>query len=179
MDERIGTSLHTGLLITVVGSLAWATGLPVLFPSLGPSAFVIAMFPESEASDARRVVLSHVFGVVAGYLAYHLFASGIVITEPITSFSLDGLRLAVSGVGAIVLTVGAMLFFEVRHPPACATTLIVALGLLPSLFDGVLIVVAVIILLVVQTLLVSRSDLMNKFRDVAITLSSRYRRRAE
>lgn len=179
MDERIGTSLHTGLLISVVGALAWATGLPVLFPSLGPSAFVLAMFPDSEASDARRVLLSHVFGVLAGYLTYHLFASGIVLIGPIAPFSVAGLRLAASGVGAIVLTVGAMLYFGVRHPPACATTLIVALGLLPGLFEGTLIVVAVLVLLAVQSVIVSMDVLTEKLGTIVTSLSARYRRLVE
>lgn len=179
MDERIGTSLHTGLLITVVGVLAWVTGLPVLFPSLGPSAFVLAMFPDSEASDGRRVLLGHVFGVIAGYLTYHLFAAGVVVIQPIAPFSVDGFRLATSGVGAIVLTVGAMLYFEVRHPPACATTLIVALGLLPSLLEGVLIVIAVLVLLVVQALLVSSERLKERFSNGLASLRARYRRRVE
>jgi CBS-domain-containing membrane protein len=150
MDDRIATSLHTGLLIAVVGAVAWATGLPALFPSLGPSAFVLATFPESEASDPRRVVGSHAIGVAAGLAAYHLVASGIVVTGQIAPLSLVGLRLAVSGVGAIVLTVAGMLSFGVRHPPACATTLIVALGLLPTFFEGALIVAAVAVLLAVQ-----------------------------
>lgn len=150
MDDRIATSLHTGLLIAVVGAVAWATGLPALFPSLGPSAFVLATFPESEASNPRRVIGSHALGVVAGLAAYHLVASGIVVTSQLAPLSLVGLRLAVSGVGAIVLTVAGMLQFGVRHPPACATTLIVALGLLPSLSEGALIVAAVAVLLAVQ-----------------------------
>ena len=55
MDRRIGTSLHAGLLIAVVGTLAWATGLPALFPSLGPSAFVLATRPDAAASRPQRV----------------------------------------------------------------------------------------------------------------------------
>ncbi|WP_273837577.1 HPP family protein [Halococcus sp. PRR34] len=153
MDDRLATGLHTGLLIAVIGVLAWATGLPALFPSLGPSAFVLATFPESEASDTRRVVVSHAIGVVAGLATYHLFAGGIVVTSEIAPLSLLGLRLAASGVGAIVLTVMGMIHLGVRHPPACATTLIVALGLLSSPLEGVLIVAAVVVLVVVQRLL--------------------------
>ena len=158
MDDRIATSLHTGLLIAVVGAFAWMSGLPALFPSLGPSAFVLAMFPDSEASDPRRVMGSHALGVVAGLLAYHLLAGGIVVTSRITPLSVVGLRLAVSSVVAIVLTVGNMLHFRVRHPPACATTLIVALGLLSSPLEGVLIVVAVTVLVGVQNALLFGSD---------------------
>lgn len=150
MDDRTATSLHTGFLIAVIGIFAWATGLPALFPSLGPSAFVLAMFPESDASNARRVVGSHVIGVVAGFATYHLFATGIVLTNQIAPFSITGLKLAISSVSAIVFTVLGMLYFSVRHPPACATTLIIALGLLPTVSDSILIVAAVVVLVMIQ-----------------------------
>jgi hypothetical protein len=90
MDDRIATSLHTGLLVAVVSVLSWVTGLPALFPSLGPSAFVLAMFPDGEASDPQRVVGSHVLGVAAGLLTYHLLASGIVVTNQIAPLSAEG-----------------------------------------------------------------------------------------
>ena len=160
MNDQITTSLHTGLLIAILGVLTWPSGLPALFPSLGPSAFVLAMFPESEASNPKRVIGSHVLGVIAGFLAYHLFAQGIVVTGQIPPFSTVSLRLAVSSVVAIVLTVVAMLYFGIRHPPACATTLIVALGLLPTLFDSIIIIGAVVIIVGVQKLLLRIDQLI-------------------
>ena len=159
MDDRIATSLHTGVLVAVVGAFAWATGLPALFPSLGPSAFVLAMFPDSEASDVRRVVLGHAVGVVAGLCAYHLIAAGVVVTDQIAPLSPVGLRLVLSSVAAIVLTVWGMLHLEVRHPPACATTLIVALGLLSTLSQGALIVAAIVVLVGVQEVVVRFDEL--------------------
>lgn len=159
MDDRLATSLHTGVLVAVVGTFAWVTGLPALFPSLGPSAFVLATYPDGEASDPRRVVFGHVVGVVAGLAAYHLLASGVVVTEQVAPFSSVGLRLAASSVLAIVLTVVGMLRLGVRHPPACATTLIVALGLLSTPFQGALIVVAVVVLVGVQAAVVRVDDL--------------------
>lgn len=134
----------------MLGAFAWVTGFPVLFPILGPSAFVLAMFPESEASDARRVVGSHAIGVVAGLLAYNLFATGLTMTTPVAPLSVPGLRLAVSSGVAIFLTVAGMLVFRVRHPPACATTLIVALGLLSTPVEGGMILVAVLALVAVR-----------------------------
>jgi len=172
MDDRLATGLHTGLLIAVIGVLAWATGLPALFPSLGPSAFVLATFPESEASDARRVVVSHTMGVVAGLAAYSLLAGGIVVTGQIPPLSLPGLRLAASGVGAIVLTVMGMIHLGVRHPPACATTLIVALGLLSSSLEGVLIIAAVAVLVGMQRLILLTDEVLDG-RDVSAIGRSR------
>ncbi|MCU4972409.1 HPP family protein [Halobacteria archaeon AArc-m2/3/4] len=146
MDDRVGTTIHAGFLVTVTAAVAWLSGLPMLFPSLGPSAFVLAMFPRSEASNARRVIGGHVIGVVAGLLAYALLAGGVTMTNALEPGSVEGLRLAASGVLAMVLTVAGMLWARARHPPACATTLIVSLGLLPTLLEGALIVGAVVVL---------------------------------
>ncbi|WP_049971052.1 HPP family protein [Haladaptatus cibarius] len=162
MDRRVATSIHTGFLIAVLGAFAWITGFPMLFPSLGPSAFVLAMFPDGEASDSQRVVGSHAIGVVAGLLAYHLFAGGLTMTTQVPPFSMPGLRLAGSSCVAIVLTVGGMLAFRVRHPPACATTLIVALGLLSSPVEGGLILVAVVVLVGVHGLLLLVNEATEK-----------------
>lgn len=166
MDDRVGTSLHTGLLIAVIGIFAWTTGLPALFPSLGPSAFVLAMFPESKTSNPRRVIGGHAIGVVAGLLAYHAFAPGLVVTRSVEPLSLVSLRFTASSVAAIVVTVGGMLFSRMRHPPACATTLIVSLGLLSSLFEGTLIVLTVVVLVAVQWLLVSRTELLSGLQAI-------------
>ncbi|SDR32487.1 HPP family protein [Natronobacterium texcoconense] len=155
MDDRTGTTIHTGLLISTTAAMAWLSGLPMLFPSLGPSAFVLAMFQDSEATSPRRVIGGHAIGVVAGLFAYHLLASGISMTATTAPGSLEGLRLAASGVLATTLTAGGMLATDTRHPPACATTLIVSLGLLSTLLEGALIVLAVAVLLVAHRLLLA------------------------
>jgi hypothetical protein len=48
MRRRDGTSLSAGLLFAVLGAVAWVTGQPFIFPSLGPSAFVLAFERRSE-----------------------------------------------------------------------------------------------------------------------------------
>ncbi|MFC6719739.1 HPP family protein [Natrialbaceae archaeon GCM10025810] len=158
MDDRVGSTLHTGFLISTTAALAWLSGLPMLFPSLGPSAFVLALFPNGEASDARRVIGGHVVGVVAGLLAYHLLAPGVAMTAAPDPASLEGLRLAGSGVLATTLTAGGMLATDTRHPPACATTLIVSLGLLSTPLEGALIVVSVAVLVAVHRALLLAVD---------------------
>lgn len=52
MRRRLGTSLYAGLVFTVLGLVAWATGRPFVFPSLGPSAFVLAFDRRSERERA-------------------------------------------------------------------------------------------------------------------------------
>ena len=82
-------------------------------------------------------------GVAAGLLAYHALAPGLAITDTLGPLSEGGLRLAASGALSVALTAGAMVRLRAVHGPACATTLIVALGVLPGLREAVVIVAAV------------------------------------
>ncbi|WP_372912371.1 HPP family protein [Salinigranum sp.] len=150
--ETARASLYAGVLLVVVGLLAWATGRPFVFPSLGPSGYALATVSAEEASP-RRVVGGHVVGVGAGLLTYHAVASGLLITTTAPAFSLSQLRLVASGVVAVVLTTAAMLRTDLVHPPACATTLIVGLGLLSSAVEAAIVVVSVVVLVAVDTVL--------------------------
>ncbi|ELZ10922.1 hypothetical protein C479_08923 [Halovivax asiaticus JCM 14624] len=159
MDDRVGTTLHTGVLLSTTAALAWLTGLPILFPSLGPSAYVLALFERGESTSPRRVIGGHAVGVVAGLLAYALLAGGADMTTATAPGSIAGLRLGASAVLATTLTAGGMLATDTRHPPACATTLIVSLGLLPTVGEGVLILLAVVVLVVAHRVLLATERL--------------------
>jgi CBS-domain-containing membrane protein len=165
MDDRTGTTLHAGLLILTTAGVAWLSGLPMVFPSLGPSAFVLALFQDSDATSPRRVIGGHTIGVAAGLAAYHLLAGGVSMTSATAPGSMAGLQLAAAAVLATVLTVGGMLATDTRHPPACATTLIVSLGLLSTLWEGVLMILAVVLLVVAHRLLLATERVGARYGD--------------
>ena len=73
MRRRVGTSLYAGFLFAVLGLVAWASGQPFVFPSLGPSAFVLAFERRIDRTE-RTVVGSHAIGALAGLVAYSLLA---------------------------------------------------------------------------------------------------------
>lgn len=139
----VTAGLHAGLLFGLVGLLAVATGQPAIFPSLGPTAYVLAVEHEGPRTARRRVIGGHAIGVLAGLLAYHAVAPGIVVTVGLEPLSEDALRLAGAGVAAVTLTSWGMLAADAVHPPACATTLVVSLGLLPGPVDGMIILASV------------------------------------
>ena len=134
---------HVGALLSVLGTVVWFTGLPFLFPSLGPTAYLFATRPAAPASAARRVVGGHAVGVLAGLAAYHAVAGGVVITASMPATTPETLRLAASGVVAVVLTTAGMLATDTSHAPACATTLIVGLGILSAPLEGAIILLSV------------------------------------
>jgi hypothetical protein len=72
-----------------------------------------------------------------------VLAHGLTLAALSPALSAGGLRIVASGVVSIILTVAVMAAARANHAPACATTLIVSLGVLPTFVDGVLIMVAV------------------------------------
>lgn len=155
---EIGTSLYAGLLFTVLGIIAWVSGEPFVFPSLGPSAYILAFERTGERTRTYRIVGSHVLGVAAGFLAYTTVGAGVTLTATPPSLSAAGLRLAASGVCSIVLTSWGMIATDVRHAPACATTLIVSLGLLSTPMQALTIVASVVVLVEVHWVVVAVFD---------------------
>ncbi len=148
--RNVGTSLYAGVLFTVLGVTAWISGQPFVFPSLGPSAFVLAFDRRGRRTDTYRVVGSHAIGGAVGLLAYTLLAAGVTLTSTPPALSTEGLRLAASGVLSVVLTSWGMMATDTNHAPACATTLIVSLGMLSTPLQVGIIVVSVVVLVEVH-----------------------------
>jgi len=144
--QPVAAGLHAGFLFGIVGVLAVATGQPAIFPSLGPTAYVLAVEHRGPKVARRRVLGGHAIGVVAGLLAYFALAQGIVVTGGLAPGSEDAIRLAAAGVVSVTLTSWGMLATDAIHPPACATTLIVSLGLLSGPVEGAIILASVAIL---------------------------------
>lgn len=144
---------HAGALLSALGAVVWLSGLPFLFPSLGPTAYLFATQPSARQSAPRRVLGGHAIGVVAGLVAYHAVAGEVVITASMGAASMEGLRLAASGVVAVSLTTAGMTVTDTGHAPACATTLIVGLGILSTPLQGAIILLAVGVLVGEQALL--------------------------
>ncbi len=142
---------HIGLLVLVPAVAAWLLGQPLLFPSLGPSAFALVL--DENENRARRVIGGHLIGVASGIIAYHTLARGLSLADLAPALSIDGLRIAASGVVSIVLTAYLMVAARASHAPACATTLIVSLGVLSGFIDGVLIMAAVIGMFLIHRLM--------------------------
>lgn len=145
------TSLKSALFIGILGSVAWITGAAFIFPSLGPTAYLLA-FDNKLAHSARVVIGGHFCGVTGGLISYFLIVDPHniqLLTEPLSA---AGFQLAAGSAVALGITVLMMLYLNVSHPPACATTLIISLGFLPTLYNSFIIIVAVSILYIVYRL---------------------------
>jgi hypothetical protein len=149
-------ALRVGFLLCLPAAIAWFTGRPFIFPSLGPSAFSLVNDEEGRHS-ARTVIGGHVIGVAGGLFAYHLLADGFALSQIPVSLSAPLLRLAASGILSVAVTTAGMLAARMQHPPACATTLIVSLGLLPTFWDAIFIIAAIAVMYAVHKVVPQKS----------------------
>ncbi len=128
----------------VTGAIAVVTNRPYIFPSLGPTAILIFGYPAERTSAPRNVLFGHAIGAGCGYLA--LWATGEmgVPFSPHVNF-----HRTLAAAMALALTALLMHFLRCEHAPAGATTLIVALGVLPTLGDFAWLMLAVATLILI------------------------------
>lgn len=147
--DDISAGINVALHFSLLGGLAWGTGQPILFPSLGPSAYLLATGENPRAEGPYHVIGGHAIAAVAGFVTYVALADGLVALDAFQAgspFSPAVGRLVLSGLVAMVLTTVGMLWSDTNHPAACATTLIVALGLMSSPLEIGIIVASVALL---------------------------------
>jgi CBS-domain-containing membrane protein len=149
-----------GLFATVngvisIGLMAFAaliTGAPFVFPSLGPTAFLLFYTPLAPTACPRNTLAGHAIGAAAGYLALVVF--GLQDAGPALSTGVSASRVGAAAL-SLGLTAGVMVWARVPHPPAGATTLIVSLGVLHEPWQLAVLMLAVL-LLVLQGLGINR-----------------------
>jgi hypothetical protein len=130
LPDALWAPVAGGALTLVVGAAALAIGQPWLAPSLGPTAYLQAEQPAHPAAKAYNVIVGHVVGLGAGFVA--LAAFGAWGAPPVlSSGQLTGQRVG-AAVLALVLTIAGALALRATHPPAAATALLVALGSLQT-----------------------------------------------
>jgi CBS-domain-containing membrane protein len=138
--------------IGVMAFVALVTGEAFVFPSLGPTAFLLFYTPLLTAASPRNTLGGHAIGAVAGYVALVVF--GLTDAAPALATHVSGARVGAAAL-SLGLTSGAMVWARVPHPPAGATTLIVSLGILREP-DQLAVLMLAVVLLVVQGFVINR-----------------------
>lgn len=147
--QRWGESLYTFvaclLALVVSGIAAYLTKEPLLFPSLGPTAFLFFEQPMAAPASPRNTLIGHAVAILAGALALAVFG---LLDDP--SVLREGVTLARIGAGSLslALTGAVLLLLRSSHPPAGATVLIVSLGLLRTPREMLILMAGVVILTV-------------------------------
>lgn len=138
--------------IGVLALLALVSRNPFVFPSLGPTAYLLFFSPLGRASSPRNTIFGHAIGLICGYVAFVVTGAGALsfgVHPGIFWPRILAAALSLSATGAF------MVLLDVSHPPAGATTLIVSLGIISKPRE-LAIIEAAVFLLVAQAWLINR-----------------------
>ncbi|MFB9993906.1 HPP family protein [Deinococcus oregonensis] len=126
IPDTVWAPLSAAALILFIGLVGLATHQPLLFPSLGPTAFLQTETPDQPSARPYNVVTGHLVGLLAGFLAVWVCGAGDA-PSVLSVHQLTAPRVWAS-VLAILLTLLVGLLLRASHPPAAATTLLASLG---------------------------------------------------
>jgi CBS domain-containing membrane protein len=129
--------------IALLTLCAVGTGVPFMFPSLGPTAYQLFFSPRAETSAPHNALIGHAIGLVCGYAAFRL--TQIPVSVILARRGLDW-RPIVAAALSLAATGALMILLKASHPPAGATTLIVSLGIITRPAYLIVIEVAVFLL---------------------------------
>lgn len=140
------------LSIGILAAVAAMTGSPFVFPSLGPTAYMLFSSPLADSATPRACLIGHAIGILCGFGA--LAVTGLLANPDPPPHPVTASR-ALAAALALAATAGGMVLARVNHAPACATTLIVALGFITRPEHLILIEISVL-LLVIQAFALNR-----------------------
>ncbi|MFL5755152.1 MAG: HPP family protein [Chloroflexota bacterium] len=143
IPDPVWSPLASGFVILVVAAVSLLVGRPFLFPSLGPTAALVASEPAQPSSRGWNILVGHLGGLIAavvGLLVFGAFGAPTLFADKV----LDPGRAGAS-VLAIALTVLVGILARASHPPAAATVLLVTLGGIRTFEDGLNLVIGVVI----------------------------------
>jgi CBS domain-containing membrane protein len=140
------------LTIAILAALAMISRTPMVFPSLGPTAFLFFFTPQAPTASPRHALYGHAIGLLCGYGA--LLVTGLAHAPPamVTGVSLARVVAAALSLG---LTGALMILLRAAHPPAGATTLIVSLGIIVRPLH-LLVIEMSVALLTVQAIVINK-----------------------
>ena len=135
--------------IGIISTLAICTRQPLVFPSLGATAFLLFSQPSAAASSPRNVTLSHGSAIIIGWGSYWLSGCFFGFDSPTTQ--------AVAAAVSLGAVSAWMIAANIPHPPAAATALIVSLGLIVQ-WEQLIAVMAGVVMLTAQSYAINRTS---------------------
>lgn len=140
--DAFWATLGEGSLILVMAAIAWAAQQPLIFASLGPTAYELVEQPRLRSARTYNVIVGHFVGLGSGFLSLLLFHAW---GAPNLAAGLPPVRVWAAVVAAAVTTL-VNLALRASQPAALATTLLVSLGAMQTRHDAVAIIAGVLII---------------------------------
>ncbi|MCK4305878.1 MAG: HPP family protein [Candidatus Eisenbacteria sp.] len=137
--------LEGAVALGIISTAAYLTRFPLLFPPLGPSAFILFRTPMSPRACPRTVILAHTLAVASGWLSVQLFSLIFPEAGLLDDPSLNWPRIAALSL-SMGLSSASMIALGCSHPPAAASALIVSMGYMSNMLQIVGLLLAVVLL---------------------------------
>lgn len=130
-------------LILILSLAGWISHNPLIFASLGPTAFEIIETPERPSAPPYNIVAGNVIAILAAFAALWLTHAWSV-----PSVSAEGVPLprVWAGTLAAMVTVFGTLLIRATQPAALSTSLLVSLGIMQTTKDAAMILSAVVLM---------------------------------
>ena len=135
--------LGEAVLILVVSIIGWASHQPLIFASLGPTAYELVEKPKLPSARPYNIVVGHLIAVLAGFAAIFLTRAWSV--PGVSVHGVPFLRVWAAVVAAL-LTAFFTLLFKAAQPAALSTTLLISLGLMQTAQNGLMILAGVVLI---------------------------------
>lgn len=145
-SELIVVPLAEAGLLLAISLVAWMLREPLVFTSLGPTAYELIEQPERKSARPYNVIAGHGIAVASGFLALgitHAASAPVAGSGDFTLHRVAAILLAVA------LTVLGTLACKATQPAALSTTLLIALGSMQQRKDAVIILSAVVLLVAI------------------------------
>jgi CBS-domain-containing membrane protein len=141
-DLVVAPMLEAGLLFAVCLA-GLASHQPLIFASLGPTAYELVETPKRKSAQPYNILCGHFIAVVAGFTA--LLLTGAFAAPSISAHGVPLARVWACTIAAM-LTVFGTLGLRAAQPAAVSTTLLIASGIMQTWRDGVVIMAAILLL---------------------------------
>jgi hypothetical protein len=142
--DLVWATLGEGGLVLTLAVIGWATRQPLIFASLGPTAYELVEQPQLRSARTYNIIVGHLLGLGVGFLAIYVLnawaepnviSTGIVSTKRLWAVAI-----------AATLTTLATLILKAGQPAAMATTLLISLGSMQTRRDAIAITAGVLII---------------------------------
>ncbi len=146
-QEYLWAPLAEGGVILFAGLIGMLIGKPIVFSSLGPTAFEQVEKPTSPGAHPYNVVVGHLIGILAGFAGLalsHAWQAPAVLSTHLLAWP----RMW-AAVFAVAITTLWNLLAKASQPAACATTLLVALGSFQTFHRALILMLGIIAIVVV------------------------------
>lgn len=141
-DLFIAPALEAAL-ISVMALAGWITHQPLMFASLGPTAYELVETPERHSARPYNIIVGNLVALVGAFLALGLTHASA--SPPVSSSGVPFLRVW-AAIFAAAFTVFGTLLLKATQPAALSTTLLMSLGVMQTWKDGAIIMVAVLLM---------------------------------